>query len=316
MFIGRRAQIGIAIEGTPGTPVEPTHYIPFLDCSLIERHTPIADQQAKGVRDLEGNDSVEGKKWGEGDIEVVLDPTTAPYWFALALGEINSAPSGGKYVHTITEKDDNEPLTATIWRGRVVDNIEFANAVVDTLELSFADDVAKLKAKIFSKFPTTQSRSPSMVALEYFTFKNAQLLLGDAESPESPEATIEYKVREFKLVINNNSEMIYAPNSNDVDRIASKGLRVTGSFKILFENDDQRDAFKNVAKQIMKLTLTGAAGDIIEINIPSFRIDNWSADTKIDDLAQEGIDFVAEYSDLEDETIDAVITNEVDDYES
>jgi hypothetical protein len=316
MFIGRRSQIGIALEGTPGVAATPTHYIPFLECSLLERHTPISDSQAKGVRDVEGSDSVEGKKWGEGNIKVILDPTTAPYWLALALGEISAGNFvGGKYIYTITQKIDNEPLTATIWRGRVVDELEFVNSVVNSLELNFADDVVSLEANILSKYPTAKDESPSdLPELKYFTFRNALLSIGTAESLESPSEGTTYKVKEFTLTIENDAELIYAPNNNDVDRIASKGFKVTGKFKILFENEIQKDAFRDVAKQAMILRLEDADGNRIEFDIPLFRIDNWDLDTSIDDLAEEGIEFVAEYSEVDDKTISAEVINEVDEY--
>jgi len=309
--IGRCNQLGIAIEETPGTPKEPTHYIPFIDCTLVERHTPISDSQAKGIRDAEGNDSVEGKKWGEGTIKVVLDPTTAPYWLALALGNIDST---GAPTHLVTQGASSDPLTATIWRGRVVDSVEFANSVVDTLELNFADDVATLTAKIFSKYPTDEERNPTETELQYYTFRNATVRIGNLESPESPESWPVYKIRELTLTINNEAEMIYAPGSNDVDRIVWKGLRVTGNFKILFENETQKSAFANLEKQGMLITFSGEGSDKIEILIPRFRVDNWNLETPIDDLAQEGIDFVAEYDDGEGCTIKAEVTNEVAEY--
>lgn len=315
MHIGRRNILGIVLEETPGTEKDSQHYIPFLECSLVERHTPIADAQAKAVRDEEGSYSVEGKKWGEGGIKVVLDPTTAPYWLALALGTIDSAPDGEKYKHTITQKTDNVPQTATIRRGRVVDTIKFLNSAVDSLELNFADDVATLNAKLFSKYPVEDDESPSALPeLKYFTFRNALVKLGSAESPESPAGMDEYKVREFTLKIENNAELIYAPNDNDVDRIAWKGLRVSGSFSLLFESEVQKLAFKDLVKQSMFVSFEDADGNTIEINIPRFRVDNWNPETPLDDLAQEGIDFIAEYDPVEEETIRAEVVNEVEEY--
>lgn len=305
--IGRQRQLGIGIEATAGTAVAPTHYIPFLKCSLEERHTPITDKGARGIRDTAGPLSVEGKKWGEGDIEVVLDPTTAPYWFALALGSIESeAGSGDKYVHTITASQENNPLTATIWLDRIIDKVQFSNAVVDSLELNFADDIAKIKTKVFSKFPTAQERTPTETELTYYTFKNAKVKIGGTET----------KIRELTLTIDNGAELIYAPNSNDVDRIVWKGLKVSGKFSLLFEDETQKSAFVNLAKQSLEITFSDDDNNIIQISIPNFRVDNWSASADLDDIVQEEIDFVAEY-DLNDKaTISVSITNEVPTYTS
>ncbi len=305
MQIGRRNQLAIAIEDTAGTAEEPTHFIPFLECSLIERHTPIADTQTKAIRDLEGSDSVEGKKWGEGDIKVVLDPTTSPYWFALALGAISSEISGDDYEHTIT-RASNDPLTATIWRDRVVDTAQFTYSVVNSLKLNFADDVASLSANILSKFPTEQARTIATTSLSYYTFRNATVTLGETET----------KVKELTLTIENNAEPVFAPGDNDVDRIAWKGFRVSGNFSLLFEDETEKDAFTNLTKKSMTITFTGDDGDSITINIPSFRVDNRELDSPNDDLVAENISFVAEYDSSEEKTIDIVVVNGVETYES
>lgn len=304
MHIGRRNTLGIAIEDIPGTPLEPTHYIPYLECSLQERHTPIAETQAKGVRDAEGNMSVVGKKWGAGKIDVVLDPTTIPYWLALALGAISSAPDGGGYKHTITVNPDSAPLTATIWRDRGVGEVHFPYSVVDNIELSFADDVGKVSAEIISQYPADQARTATVEDLEYFTFRNATVSTGAGE----------IKVRELTLKIENGAEPIFAPGSNNVDRIGLKGFRVSGNFKLLLEDEVQLDAFTGLAKQALTITFTGDGGETIEITIPQFRIDNWTEDAGIDDLVHEGIDFVAEYDTGTNSTISAEVVNDVEEY--
>ncbi len=298
--VGRRNQIGITID--PDGLIE--HQIPFLDCTLQERHTPIGDIQAKGRRDSEGGESVEGKKWGDGKIDVVLDPITAPYWFAMALGTITSTVPK---THVITQETLNAPLTAVIKRERNVgDAIKFTNSAVDSLELSFADDVAKLSVNLMSKFPTADTFSPSEeTTLQYYTFKQATVETGAGE----------IKVRELTLRIENNAEMIYAPGSNDVDRILWKSFKVSGSFKLLFESETQKDAFKDLDKQSLTITFTGADPvSTITILIPQFRVDNWTEEASIDDLAHEGIDFVAEYK--TDKTMNVTIVNSVDEYET
>lgn len=304
MQIGRRNTLGIAMEDIPGTPVEPTHYIPFLACSLQEKHTPISESQAKGVRDSEGENSVVGKKWGAGKIDVVLDPLTAPYWFLLALGAIDTTPDGQHYSHAISVNQNSEPLTATIWRDRGVGEVQFPNAVVDNLELSFSDDIGKISVDVLSKFPGDKSRSATVESLAYYTFRNATVATGAGE----------IKVRELTLKIENGAEMIFAPGDNDVDRMAFKGLRVSGNFKLVLEDETQLDAFTGLTKDSLTITFTGDSGDGIVITIPSFRVNNWNEDNGIDDLIHEGIDFVAEYDTATSETIDIVVVNDVAEY--
>jgi hypothetical protein len=287
--IKRRQQLGIALEDIAGTAVAPTHNLPFLEFTLQGKHEPFADNQGRGVRYMEGQNSIEGRKSGEGKIDVCLDPITAPYWFAMAMGSIDSQPNDesgeGGYKHAITMTDDADPQTATIWNNRQVDEVEFKNCVVNSWELSFADEVAKLSLDLKSKFPTTTTRSIAEVPLKYYTFKNAALQIG--------EATIQ--VREFSLKGENNAELIYGPNSSDVDTIKVKGAKVSGSFKLLFEDTEMRDMFFNFTKDDLVLVFTGDDGSSISFNLPKIRLDNYSLDGGLDDLVSENIDFVAEY---------------------
>ncbi|XOB41799.1 MAG: phage tail tube protein [Candidatus Nealsonbacteria bacterium] len=309
MHIGRRNQLNITLD-----PVVRIDTIPYLSCTLQERHTPIADTQAKARRDAEGSKSVEGKKWGDGRVEVVLDPTTAPYWLALALGRINSSTPKD---HLITQSPENEPLIATISRERNMGEIiEFLNSVVDTFELNFADDVAKLGMDIMSKYPTSPEspESPGDVGegedLTYYTFRNATVKVGDLESPE---AMILIQVRELTLRIENGAEIIFLPRGEI--RIVWKAIRVSGHFKLLFEDEVQLGAFADIsAKQGLLITFEGEDSDKIEIAIPTFRVDNWSEEAGIDDLVEEGIDFVAEYDVDAEKTISAEVVNGVDRY--
>ena len=315
VFIGRRGWLGIAIEDSPGSPKPPADYLPFAECSLGGKISPVAETLARGVRDEQGPNSQIGKKWGEGTIRTVLDPTLAPYLLILALGSVSSNSLGdGVYEHTITRKADNTPLTASVVFDRVVDRQLFHYLVVSSLELSFADEMVELSADCLSRFPiTTASGSLTTTSGTLFTFKHASLKFGDTLS-EAENGT-ELKVREFSLTIENNSETIFTVGTaGDVDEIVHKNFGVSGSFSLLFEDTTQRDIFRNLSKKALILTLTGngIGGDyseMVKIKLPRVRYDTYSPDLALDDIASEGIDFVAEYDLNEAKTIEAVIRN-------
>ncbi len=306
--IGRRGAMGIGLESSPGTTSAITASIPYLSCDLIEIHTPIADLAAKGIRDEQGGNSVEGKKSGQGSVEVAFDPETCPYWFGLALGSISSTTTGAIYTgkHTITRKADNQPLSATIYRDRVVDKVKFPYSVVNMLEFNFADDVAKLKMDILSKAPVEEDETLSFVKTEILTFRNAYVELTNNST------TSELKVRDLTLNINNNAEIIYAPGSNDVDRIVSKQFGVNGSITIDFEDTTQRDAFMNLTKQSLSIVFEGSTSSKIIFDIPQFRLDSRPLSTPNDDISQETMEFVAEYNGSK--TIDITVENETASY--
>lgn len=305
--IKRREILGIALEGTAGTPVVPQHYIEFLDCDIAEEMKPISDESARGSSFAEGPNPVEGKKIGSGKLSVVLDPLTAPYFFALALGNIDSEASGDDYKHTSYLDGGNDPLSATLWRDRIVDQRQFANAVIDKWDLSFADDVIKLAMDFKTKYPTSQARTAAAIqSLKLYTFKNANVKIDGTT----------FKTTDFSLAGENNVKPIYAPGSNDVDRFVSGEKKISGSFKILFESTGQRAKFEGLTKQAMVLTFTGSDGDSITITIPQFRVENWKQDGGMGDAAEEVIEFTVEESEESgDETVITTETvNNVEEY--
>jgi len=143
--------------------------------------------------------------------------------------------------------------------------------------------------------------------LELFTFKNAYV-----------EATINsttsaLKIREFTLDINNNMELKYAPNDNDVDKIVSKGFGVSGSMVVDFESTTQRDAFKNLTKQAISVVFSKATRSIT-ITIPQFRVDPLDIETPNDDISLETINFIAEWNAATTSTISISVNNDVSGY--
>lgn len=310
--IGRRGSLGIFLESTAGTTGAISKWVPFLNVDLIERHEPIADLAAKGVRDMQGEDSIEGKKHGEGSISLALDTEHAQYLFALALGaEVTTAVSATITKHAFTRKANGVPLTATIVRKRTVDEIEFSMAAVDSLEMSFADDVAQVTANVLSRYPGPgDGGAASIDEVELFTFRQATLVMADLGT----STTSELKVTDFNLSINNNLETIYAPGSNDVDQIVAGQFEASGSFTVLFENTTQKNAFKDLTKQELIVEFLADGTGKITITIPKLRLSGLSIESPLDDPQEQSADFVAEYDGtnlisvaVENETLNKII---------
>ena len=322
-FIGRRGWVNIALETTPGVPVGPSDiYIPFLECGLRERMTPIAEVSARGIRDEQGENSVIGKKWGEGTLKVNLDPTLAPVLLGLAMGDFGTPQSEGNgvYTHTFTRKADNTPKTASLIFDRVVDRLLFPYLVVNSVEVSFSDGLAEVSANCLSRFPVASvSGTLSTVSGTLFTFKDATIKMG-ANLTEAESAT-PLKIREFSLSINNNAELVYVIGNNDVDSILVKDFGVSGHFSLLFENTTQRDYYENLTKRAMIVTLTGAGigggmSEFVKFRIAKLRFEDYTPAIPPNDVATEGIDFVGEYSSSDAKTLDIQVRNKRSSYTS
>ena len=295
--IGRRGNTGVGVEATAGTTSAVKVWLPTLSNDLSERHTPIGDMSARGTRDEQSSESVLGKKWGEGAIEVILDAEVAPYLIFLGMGGYASS-SSEIYIHDFSRKTGNNPKTATIYRDRDTDVVKFPHSVVNSFEVNFADDVAKLTANILSRFPIEEdAETPSYADLDLFTWRQARVQVNNAG------VTSDLKVREFTLNVNNNAEMVYAPNSNDVDNIPMKQFGVSGNIVVDFENETQKDFFQNLTKVRLDVEMLQGTHKIT-FTMPQVRLDEDSISTPNDDISQETIAFVAENDGTETLTIE------------
>lgn len=323
---GRRAWVGIALEANVGDPIAPASYLPFLECGLKERHTPIPELAARGIRDEQGENSARGKKWGEGPLKINVDPTLAGYLLGLVMGNFGTPSqegSSGVWNHTLIRKTNNEPKTASITFDRVTDRQLFHYVVVDSLDFSVEDGMAEITANCLSRMPVaTSSGSLTTVSGTLFTFKDVDVRI--AADLASAVGATPLKVKSFSLTISNTAEMIYFfddgdGNEGDVDEIIVKNFGINGEISLNFENTTQREIFRNLSKRAMIVTLTGkgiGAGlnEYIKFRIAKMRFEDYNVDVPIDDVITEGISFVGEYSSNDAKTLDIQLRNRKSSY--
>jgi len=190
---------------------------------------------------------------------------------------------------------------------------------VNSLELSFEDGMAEVNADIISRMPVaTTSGTLVTTSGTLFTFKDAEVKMGSSITDAENSPTT-YKLKSFRLTIENNAEPVYVVGNNDVDSIVVKNFKVSGEFALNFEDTTHRDIFRNLTKRAMVVTFTGngiggGMNEFIKIRIAKLRYEDYAPDLPIDDLATEGITFVGEYDSGESKTIDIVVRNRKSSY--
>lgn len=292
--IGRLGYLGLAVETTAGTPEgTPDVFIPFTENSLRGMHEPLMDIAARTSRVM-NNTSVEGKKWGEGQVTMYLDSLVSPYLFKLALGqESRTQRSSTPPVHDhlfYPTVSGNAATAATLWNSRQVDCERFAYSVVDSLEVTVGTDgIATVSASFMSQSPTTVT-APSLVTASgtLYTWKDMSAKFG-ATVAEARVAT-PTKLTNFQFSINNNVEVNYKSGSSSPDTLTYGAVEVSGTYTLFFENATDRDAHKNLTKRSLVVDLTGAGlgtGGFTEkmtFEFERIMLEDTDFDTGLDDL--------------------------------
>lgn len=319
MNIGRLRWVGIAIESSPGVPKTPANYLPFADFPMMEVVEKVGDIQARGVRDAESENSQILKTSGKGTLKMTLDPTYAPYLLKLALGTSTPTSLGsGVYSHAMSRNNSNTPTTASITVDRVVDRQLATYCVVNSLSLSFKDNLAEISADILSRLPiTTASGTLTLASGTLYAFNDAVVQLGSTLTAAGN--AVQTRVSSFDVKIENDAELVYQSGSTDPAAIPVKAFKVSGSFSLLFESTTQRDAYRALSKQALIVSFNGNGigggfSELVRLRLAKLRTESYSIDSGLDNLVMETVSFIGEYSSGDTETVDAVIQNRLSDY--
>src|SRR3990167_6408312 len=153
--LGRTGGLGLAIETSAGTAnTTASVYLPYSENSLRGHHEPIENISSRTSRIID-SDSVLGKRWAEGDVEILADVVNAGYLWKLALGnELYAAgtPNSHTFYATVS---GNTPLTATLINSRGSTDVEqCAFACIDELNFAVSDGLATLGASWMAQYPT------------------------------------------------------------------------------------------------------------------------------------------------------------------
>jgi hypothetical protein len=292
--IGRLGYLGLGIESPAGTVKTPDVFLNYNgEVSLNEKVDYIPIQNAQSRREV-NNDSVTGKKYSEGDVPMIFDVVQTGYLAKLALGnELYAA--GTPSVHTFYPTvSGNAVLTATLYYGRGDNDVlQSTYNAINTLDIEVADGLATMTAKFMGQYPTSgTAQTITSTSGTFFTFGNYTAKFGNTLALAAAASAT--KLNDLKISINNNLQPIYRSGSTSVDIIRSKGLEITGSYTLFFESTTDRDAYRNITKRAMQITLTGNTNESVVINVPHIRINEWAPKTGLDDFFVENVSFTAE----------------------
>jgi len=306
--IGRLGYLGLGIESSVGSPAVASVYLPFTESSMRGHHEPIEVTSSRTSRAMDVG-SVIGKKWSEGDVKLDLDIVNSGYLFKLALGNEQLA-TGTPNVHTFyVSTSGNTPKTATLIYGRDTDVEQYSYSTLDELKIDVKDKLAELSASFKGSFPTVgATQTVTTTSGTVFSFKDLTAKFG-ASLTAAGIATAT-PLNELSLTISNNVEVIHRSGSADVSAIRNKGIKISGSYRLFFDSEADKNAYYNLNKRAMKLTFAGNANETLVINIPQFRLNEGEINTGLDDFFAITANFVAEdVVDSGTRLIDVVLSN-------
>lgn len=316
--IGRLGYLGLSIEATAGSAEGSVDvFVPYIENNLRGHHEPLADISARTTR-VKNYGSVAGKRWGEGDVTMYLDSQSAGYFLKLAFGtEARTSKNTTPPVHDhlfYPTVSGNAALSATLWDYKGVDTEQYTYAAIDTCEIEVTNDgIATIKASIMGKAPATVS-APALTTTSgtLYTWKDMSVQLGSTVA--TALAASATKIVNFKVTIANNLSLNYKSGSNQPDTLTYGPVEVKGEFQLFFENVTDRDAYYNLTKRSLIVTLTGANlgsgfGERLQMVFKKIMLEDIDMETGLDDLYAIKANFVAEWDQDQAGYVEATLRN-------
>ena len=316
LTIGRRGWMAVGLQSAAQVPatLANSDYVPFTNDTLIGMQDQIAIEDAHAIRDKTFN-TIAGKQWSEGGIDMLADSKFSGYFVVGALGTVQTTNlSGSVYQHTVTRNNSNTPQYLTVIKDRGgVDRQIFADLTVDEFELSTGTDLAEIKTKLIGNFPqTTTSGTVTTSSGNVFSFKNAQFAFSTTVS--GAQSATPLKPHDFKLNIKNNAEAVFAHSQQTPRSINVKQFEASAEMTLYFENTTDRDAYYNQSKQAGSFELIGNGigsgyNESLTFNFYQLSINSFELETGLDNFYAEKVKMTCEYNPTVGRTLDAVIVN-------
>lgn len=273
-FIGRLADIGMAVETTRGTAEGSADvWLPKLSFSFDDRIEQVVDESSVGVIEDSPNAVIVGK-YGEGEIEGNIGDKSIGLLLLSALGGVStSGPTDTSvYTHTFSVAQDVQHDSLTIFLDDPNQDYTYALAMIDTLELDVTiGQFAKFTAGFRSKAGEAATLSPSYAAENNFLPQHGTLSYADDVAGLSSPTTV--NVRSVKLSIANNVEDDRKLGSIDPVDILNRQFSVEGTVELVFDaNTFKTLMLANTAKAV-RIRLTNSDVTIGSTSNPQLIID-------------------------------------------
>src|SRR3990167_9971772 len=100
-FVARSGQLGLAVESTRGTPVNPVLWVPWASMSFADKIEEVREEQGLGVI-ADSDSKYVVQKMGEGEVEAQIYDKAMGIILTGLIGAAPSTTGSDPYTHTYT----------------------------------------------------------------------------------------------------------------------------------------------------------------------------------------------------------------------
>lgn len=294
-FVGRRGTLGVAIEATRGTAVNPTHWVPFATMSFKDTVEEAREEQGMGnIADSDSKYVV--MKMGEGEIEAELYDKGIGVILTGLMGAAPVTTGSNPYTHTYTQSNTNQHKSLSLyWKDPDRSDL-YPLGMLDSLALA-VEPSGKVQWTIGFKSKTAKewtSQTASFTSLgSKWLHQHLQFKLADTVGGLSAASVISLK--NFELTISKNTVFDSVMGTVEPEDILNQQLAVEGSLNLNLEADTYRDYMNNGTYKAMEVKLNGGASSTLTFQFPRVDFSEWEPDYTLNEVAKQTINFKGNY---------------------
>ena len=294
-FVGRRGTLGLAIEATKGTPVVPSYWLPYVTMSFFDRTETASESQ--GMGNIADQDSFYVTMvMGEGDIESQLYDQALGYILSSLLGAKPVTTGTNPYTHTFTLSNTNIPQTLSLYWTDPDRDYLFPQAVVESLKMSVSP-AGIVSWTIHFKSKTARSwthQVPSFTTLGS-KFLHQHLVTKLAANTAGLAAASAISLKNLELTIDRKTIFDTVMGTVEPEDILSQPISVEGTLQLNLEDDTYRNLMLAGTYKALEIKLLASSNSSLDLQFPRVNFQAWEPDYKLDAIAQQKINFKANY---------------------
>lgn len=294
-FVGRRGQLGIAVESTRGTAVSPVFWVPWATMSFQDRTEIAREEQGLGVI-ADSDSKYVTQKMGEGEIEAQIYDKAMGAILTGLLGAAPSTSAGPPYTHTYTLSNSNQHKSVSLYWKDPDRSDMFPLGMLNSLQLSVEPNgLVNWTVGFMSKTArdwTSQTASYTSLGAKWL---HQHLSFKLASAVGSLSAATALSLKSLELNINKNTAFDSVIGTVEPEDILNQQLSVEGSIELNLEDDTYRDYMLDGTYKAMEIKLTESSNSILTFQFPRVDFFDWERDNSLNEIAKQSVNFKGNY---------------------
>jgi len=294
-FVGRRGEVGIAVEATAGTIVTPTFWIPVNSISFDDKTTTAREEEGLGrIEDSDSNHVT--NKHGEGEIEFDLNDRDQALFFNSLFGASPITAGGPTYTHTYTLQNTNTHQSISIAYQDPDTTKIFPYAVINELTIAVEPDgIVKGTASFMSRV----ARDWTTLSSDYTSLGNKFLhqhtVFKLAANTGALAAASNISLKGLELTISANTELDNVTGTVEPEAVLNHQFSVEGNITLNKEDETYRNYMLDGTYRAMEVTFNRATNSILQLQFPRVDFTEWEQDRSLNDIVSQTINFKGNY---------------------